>query len=272
MDIKTPNRPQPEQKPEQKPVIQLSGVSQSFIVGSDKADVLKDVNFALNDKTFNIVYGQSGSGKSTLLNVLTGLQKPTTGNVVFAGKALYKLDPDELAHFRANEIGIVYQDDFWVKSLNVIENVSMPLYFSGHSRSSAEGLAMGALEKVGMADKAKKHPALLSGGEQKLVVMARAIVNDPHFIIADEPTGSLDSVNGDKIMSLLKRFHTLLGRTIILVTHNMEYIPLADRLLRIEDGQVTDTKNDADITATANKLLLDMKKRIDSLARTERHV
>lgn len=259
-------------KPEPRPVIELRGVNQSFVVGNDKADILKNVSFQLEDKTFNIVYGPSGSGKSTLLNILTGILKPTTGNVVFAGKELYKLSPDELAHFRANEIGIVYQDDFWVKSLDVIENVSMPLYFSGHSRASATELAMEALDKVGIADLAKKSPALLSGGEQKLAIMARAIVNDPHFIIADEPTGSLDSVNGDKIMGMLKRFHTLLGRTIILVTHNLEYVPLANRLLRIEDGRIIDVKSDADIRATTNKMLIEMKSRIDRYAETRRNV
>jgi len=255
----------------QKIIVDLQEVNQTFAVGNDKADVLKDVSFKLKDNTFNIIYGASGSGKSTLLNVLTGLQKPTSGNAVFNGKALYKLDPDELAYFRANEIGIVYQEDFWVKSLNVIENVSMPLYFSGHSLSSASELAMEALTKVGMADYAKKNPSLLSGGEQKRIVMARALVNDPHFIIADEPTGSLDSANGDMIMGLLQRCRTLLGRTIILVTHNMEYIPLADHLLSIEDGRIIETTNSADIATTANKLLIDMKKRIDKLEKMEHH-
>jgi ABC-type lipoprotein export system ATPase subunit len=252
-------------------IVDLSRVNQSFNIGNDKADVLKDVNFKLTDNTFNIIYGASGSGKSTLLNVLTGLQKPTTGHVVFNGKALYTLDSDALAYFRANEIGIVYQEDFWVKSLNVIENVSIPLYFSGHSRSSAMELATEALAKVGMVDYAKKNPSLLSGGEQKRIVMARALVNDPHFIIADEPTGSLDSANGDMIMSLLQRCRTILGRTIILVTHNMEYIPLADHLLSIQDGHITETTNNADIATTANKLLTDMKKRIDKLANMEHH-
>ncbi len=252
-------------------IVDLKGINQSFDVGKDKVDVLKDVNSQLKDNTFNIIYGASGSGKSTLLNVLTGLQKPTTGNAVFNGKALYKLNSDELAYFRANEIGIVYQEDFWVKSLNVLENVSMPLYFSGHSRASATELAMLALAKVGMADYAKKNPSLLSGGEQKRIVMARALVNDPHFIIADEPTGSLDSANGDMIMGLLQRCRTLLGRTIILVTHNIEYIPLANHLLSIEDGRIIETTNDADIATTADKLLIDMKKRIDKLSKSEHH-
>jgi len=252
-------------------IIDIKGVSQSFNLGEETVKILQKVDFALEDKTFNIIYGPSGSGKSTLLNILTGLQEPTTGSVEFDGKFLYKLSPDELAYFRANEIGIVYQQNFWVKSLNVIENVSMPLYFSGMSRSAAAKKAMQALETVEMQSYAKKHPGFLSGGEQQRIAMARALVNNPLFIIADEPTGNLDSKNGDMIMGLLQKCQTELGRTIILVTHNMEYIPLADRLLHIEDGVVTQTTHSTDIQTTADTLLLDMKHRIDRLAKVKKH-
>lgn len=254
-----------------KVVINVSGVSQSFEVGDERLHVLRDVTFLLKEQTFNIIYGPSGSGKSTLLNVLAGLQKPSVGNVLFAGKALYELTPDQLAHFRANMIGIVYQQNFWVKSLNVIENVAMPLYFSGCPKGVARKAALEALEKVGMTDYANKYPTLMSGGEQQRVAMARAIVNNPMFIIADEPTGNLDSANGDMIMGLLQRFKTELGRTIILVTHNMEYIPLADHLLNIKDGNIIETTDDTNITKTADKLILDMKHRIDHLSKVKNH-
>lgn len=254
-----------------KTIIDISGVNQSFTVGEEKVTILKDINFSLKENTFNIIYGPSGSGKSTLLNVLTGLQKPTTGNVIFNGNNLYNLNPDELAHFRANEIGIVYQQNFWVKSLNILENVSLPLYFSGYSRQESSKKALEALEKVGMAGYAKKRPTFLSGGEQQRVVMARALANNPLFIIADEPTGSLDSTNGDKMMDLLQKCQSELGKTIVLVSHNMEYIPLADHLLRIEDGHIIETINDSDIRTTADKMLLDMKGRIDRLARIKHH-
>lgn len=248
-------------------LIDINSVNQSFNIGDERIHVLKNVDFKIKSRTFNIIYGQSGSGKSTLLNILTGLQKPSDGHILFNGSPLYELPPDELAYFRANEIGIVYQQDYWVKSLTVAENVSMPLYFSGHSRSSAMGLAMNALDRVGMSDYAKKYPTMLSGGEQKRIVLARAIVNDPHVIVADEPTGSLDSNNGDKVIDLLHRFQSLLGRTIILVTHNMEYIPLADHLFNIRDGSIIETENSADITKTASELMHDMKKRIDLMTK-----
>lgn len=258
-------------EPNQKIIVDVQGVNQSFEFGDEKVDVLKDISFQIKANTFNIIYGPSGSGKSTLLNALTGLQKPSTGKVMFNGSDLYDLPPDELAHFRTNEIGIVYQQNFWVKSLNVLENVSMPLYFAGYSRVSAAKIAIEALTKVGMAEYAKKHPSMLSGGEQQRIVMARALANNPLFIIADEPTGSLDSANGDMIMDLLEKCQTELFRTIVLVSHNMEYIPLADHLLHIEDGRIIETTKNVDIANTADKLLTDMRQRINRLSKAKRH-
>lgn len=254
-----------------KSIIDVSHVNQSFEIGDETVDILKGVDFSIKEGTFNIIYGPSGSGKSTLLNVLTGLQKPSSGDVTFDGKDLYELTPDKLAHFRANEIGIVYQQNFWVKSLNVIENVSMPLYFTGHSKAAAAKKAMSALELVEMADFAKKRPVLLSGGEQQRIAMARALVNNPLFIIADEPTGNLDSTNGDMIMGLLQKCQTDLERTIILVTHNMEYIPLADHLLHIDDGHVVETMHQG-VAAIAEGLLDDMRSRITRLAKGKHNV
>lgn len=254
-----------------KVIIDVKGVSQSFDIGEETIQVLKKVDFEIKENTFNIIYGPSGSGKSTLLNILTGLQKPTTGTIKFDGKQLYELNPDQLAYFRAFDIGIVYQQNFWVKSLNVAENIAMPLYYSGITRSEAMKKASAALARVNMAGYEKKHPGLLSGGEQQRIAMARALVNDPLFIIADEPTGSLDSKNGDMIMNLLQKCRDELGRTIILVTHNMEYLPLADHLLHIEDGLVTQTTQDDDIQTIADGLLRDMKHRIDTIAKARKH-
>lgn len=258
------------QAPRPKTIVDVKNVSQSFQIGEDPIHVLKKVDFELYEKTFNIIYGPSGSGKSTLLNILTGLQKPSTGEVVFAGKHLYELSPDELAYFRAVEIGIVYQQNYWVKSLNVVENVALPLWFSGMSRGQALKKASSMLDTVHMTGYEKKHPGLLSGGEQQRIATARALINDPLFIIADEPTGSLDSKNGDMIMQLLERCRDEMGRTLILVTHNMEYLPLADHLLHIEDGLVVQTTQHQNIHNVTNGLLNDMKKRINKL-QAEKH-
>jgi len=246
-------------------VIQASSIEQTFVVGDETINVLKKADFKIANNTFNILYGQSGSGKSTMLNILTGLQRPSSGVVHFEGQDVYKLKPNDLAYFRANRIGIVYQQNFWVKSLSVIENVSMPLYFLGYSKQDAAKKALAALEMIKMQDYANKYPVLLSGGEQQRVAVARAIVNDPLFIIADEPTGSLDSASGDMIMNLLHDAKVNYGRTIILVTHNMEYLPLADHLLHIQDGVVEEV-GERDIKGATDSLINNMRERIARLA------
>lgn len=247
-------------------LIDAQNVHQTFVVNKTPLPILHDISFQMHPHSFNIIYGPSGSGKSTLLNILTGLQRPTTGSITFSGQDIYGLKPDALAHFRARHIGIVYQQNYWVKSLSVIDNVSMPAYFLGHSRKEAHEKALHSLERVGMQSYAKKYPSRLSGGEQQRVAMARALVNDPLFIIADEPTGSLDSKNGVMIMNLLKKANTDQRRTIILVTHNMEYLPLADHLLHIEDGQVKELKG-KNIQETTDELMREMQQRIAQLSK-----
>lgn len=250
------------------PIVKATGIQQDFTVGEETFSVLKKADFAINNNTFNIIYGQSGSGKSTMLNILTGLQRPSKGEVHFEGEDVYKLSPNDLAYFRANRIGIVYQQNFWVKSLNVIENVSMPLYFLGHSKSMAAKKAIAALEMINMQEYAKKYPVLLSGGEQQRIAVARAIVNDPMFIIADEPTGSLDSTSGDMIMNLLHDAQVNYGRTIILVTHNMEYLPLADHLLHVQDGIVEEVP-ETNIQEATDTLIKNMRERITHLSQVK---
>lgn len=245
--------------------IKVRDIEQEFATGDEKVTVLKKVSCDITENSFTIIYGASGSGKSTLLNILSGLQRPTKGTITFEDQDIYKLGADEVAHFRANKIGIVYQTNYWVKSLNVIENVSMPLYFLGYSRAQAAKLAMLALERVNMQDYAKKYPILLSGGEQQRIGLARALANDPLFIIADEPTGSLDSKNGDQVMSVLRQAQSEFKRTVILVTHNMEYLPLADSLLHIQDGILTSMQGSS-IKETTDELIDATRKRIHDLA------
>jgi ABC-type lipoprotein export system ATPase subunit len=243
-------------------IIQATDISQEFRIGEEVVKPISNASFELLESSFNIIYGPSGSGKSTLLNILTGLQRPTTGKVTFDGRDVYDLLPDELAFYRATRLGIVYQTNYWVHSLNAVENVSVPLYFLGYSRQRAAEVAQFALEQVEMGGYAKKYPILLSGGEQQRIAMARALVSSPLFIIADEPTGSLDSTNGDKIMNLLREAQQKNNRTIILVTHNMEYLPLADHLLHIEDGHVQELRHES-IKKTTDALFRQMQERIE---------
>lgn len=260
----------PAVSPKTPGIIELHNVQQQFIVGEERLEVLKSADFSIKANSFTIIFGPSGSGKSTLLNVLAGLQAPSAGEVLVGGKNIYRMSQNEIAHFRANRIGFVHQANYWVKSLNAIENVSVPLYFLGYSRAKAEKLAMLALERVGMTSYAHKYPIMLSGGEQQRISMARAVANDPLFIIADEPTGNLDSESGDAIMDFLLNCQTEFQRTIILVTHNMEYISLADNLLKIQDGVVEDVP-DGNTEQVTNLLIKDIKGRIDHLAQVKKH-
>ena len=186
------------------------------------------------------------------------------------GKPLYEQNADELAHFRAKKIGFIHQTNHWIQSLNVIENISIPLYFLGYSKLNARKLAEIALDRVKMGRYANLNPRLLSGGEQQRIAAARALANDPLFIIADEPTGNLDSENANMIMNLLVNAQTEFRRTIILVTHNLEYVPLADQLLKIQDGYVEDIHS-KDLETTVNVLLSDMMQRIDNLSKMKKN-
>ncbi len=251
-------------------VIHVKNIQQTYEVGDESLPILRKVDFSIQPGSFTLIFGSSGSGKSTLLNVLAGLQPPSTGSVIIEDQDIYSLSPDELAHFRANKIGFMHQTNHWIKSLNVIENVSLPLYFLGYSKVEAEKLALKSLDRVNMGSYAKKSPLILSGGEQQRIGMARALANDPLFIIADEPTGNLDTDNGDTIMNLLLECQTELQRTIILVTHNLEYIALADHLLRIHDGKVEDIPS-SDTKEVTNVLLKGIEDRVQHLREARKH-
>ncbi len=161
-------------------------------------------------------------------------------------------------------MGIVYQTNYWVKSLSVLDNISLPLYFQGETKESANVRAKQALSQVNMSEFANKYPILLSGGEQQRIAMARAIIADPPVIIADEPTGNLDSNNGDLIIGLLQKFQKEQSKTIILVTHNMEYLHIANHLLEVQDGKVEQIE-EAKISQTVGAMLKDTQKRITKL-------
>lgn len=217
-------------------MIEATDIDKQFVLPNETVHALKSVSFKVPHNSFTLIYGPSGSGKSTLLNILVGLDEPTSGRIVINDQDLYTLDRDERANFRARTLGMVYQTNYWVNSLSVLQNVSMPLYLAGYSYKEAAKLAEEKLVRVGMQDYMKQHPTVLSGGQQQRVSMARALVANPDLIVADEPTGNLDTKNGDMIMSLLSELKNEMNKTIILVTHNLEYLPLSDYRIRIKDG------------------------------------
>ena len=190
---------------------------------------------------FITIMGQSGSGKSTLLSVLGGMNHPTSGEVEMAGVKLYQLPGEKLADFRAQNLGFVFQSFHLIPYLTAIENVMLPLAIVKMSTKAEKSAArQGALERVGLGAKLERLPNQLSGGEQERVAIARAIVNNPHILLADEPTGNLDSKTSDEVMALFRELNAA-GQTVVMVTHNPENGAYADRTIHLKDGIVVDS-------------------------------
>lgn len=231
--------------------------------------ILKDINFKIHQGSFTVFFGPSGSGKTTILNMMMGLLKPSSGKVLIAGQDMYALDQNERAKFRAKNFGIVYQTNNWISSLNVIENIAMPLYLTGMDRQSAMDEALDSLKRVGL-DKYKNYqPQVLSIGQQQRISMARAVVSIPLLLVADEPTGNLDAKNGDMIMNLITSYRNDHNSTIILVTHNSEYLPLSDHRLYIEDGAIKEELGgyEGDINEKLINIALAMNKKKTKLVK-----
>jgi len=224
-------------------LIELEGVKKSYQQGSRKVEVLKGVDLFVGEGEFVAVVGPSGSGKSTLLNIIGGLDRPTQGRVMVAGEEISRMDEEALARWRGRNIGFVFQFFQLLPTLTALENVMLPMELMGTFKGRRKERAMELLEMVGLADRAHHLPGELSGGEQQRVALARALVNDPPIILADEPTGNLDSVSGARVMRALSQFHRQ-GKTIVLVTHQMKLAQEADRVLQLQDGVL----NEPDIT------------------------
>lgn len=220
--------------------ITINQVTKRFLATGHADDVLRHVSFHIPRGSFTILFGPSGSGKTTLINLIAGLLEPTSGSVTVEGQDIYRLDADERALFRAQHMGIFHQTNYWMHSLDVIENVAMPLYLSGSPKEQALAAARTSLERVGMEDFAHAAPFYLSGGQQQEVSLARSLVANAEIILADEPTGNLDSKSGRHVMDLLSRAHDEFHCTVVLITHNLEYLTYGTNHLFINDGIVTE--------------------------------
>lgn len=218
------------------PLVSFKNVSHDFRAVDGTVSVLKDINFSVSPGSFTIIYGPSGSGKTTILNMILGLLPPTKGKVMAAGQSLYGLSQDGRAKFRAVHYGVVSQVNNWVLSLDVQENVALPLYLSGVPRHDALKRAAASIERVGLAKYMHYNPAVLSIGQQQRISMARATVKTPQLLIADEPTGNLDTKNGDMIIRLMTSFRNHGNTAVILVTHNLDYLSLSSHRLFLKDG------------------------------------
>lgn len=218
-------------------VLELTDIFKSFHVGENEVEIIKGVSFTVNEGDFVIIFGPSGCGKSTILNMLLGLEEPTKGIVSFLNENLYAGDDDARAQIRKKKVGMVYQQSNWVKALNVIENVYFPLTLRGLSLEEREHKAWEMLKLVGMEQGAYQLPTELSSGQQQRVSLARALIADPVLLVADEPTGNLDSKASVEIMDLFRQFHQK-GKTVIMVTHDLEYLKYATRSINVSDGLV----------------------------------
>jgi len=229
-------------KPESKheTIIKVKGVAKDFAVGKNTITALKNIDLEVKSTDFIVIFGPSGCGKSTLFNIILGLDEPTKGEVTIRDTKIYKLGDDERSKFRAKKIGMVYQMPQWIKSLNVIENVAFPLIVEGMKEKDAIVKAHHTLSDLHIADLSKQLPTQLSGGEQQRVGLARALVSNPWIIMADEPTGNLDTTSGDQIMSILTELNVKSKRTIMMVTHNGAYWDCGTRRIGMRDGQITE--------------------------------
>jgi putative ABC transport system ATP-binding protein len=220
-------------------MIELRGVSKTVSSGGHPLTILHPLDYTIPSGSFVAIVGPSGSGKSTLLGLLAGLDAPTTGQIVIDGEDITRLSEDGLARLRGRAIGFVFQFFHLVPSLTALENVLVPMEIAG--RRGAASRAAALLDEVGLTDRAHHYPSQLSGGEQQRIAIARALANEPPIVLADEPTGNLDSTTGHHIMELLLRVRRTRKSTLVLVTHDAELAGLADVRLVLRDGRQVET-------------------------------
>lgn len=241
-------------------IIKIWDVSKSFDVGMQKVKVLKGITFNVKINDFLIIFGPSGCGKSTLLHTILGLEEPSSGYISYLGKDIYETalekmtTDDERADFRKLNVGMVYQQANWIKSLNVWENIAFPLTLLGIDKVERKNKALETLKEVEMLDWADYKPMQLSSGQQQKIALARALISNPKLIIADEPTGNLDFDSGQELMKLLTKLNTEKQKTIIMVTHDLEYLKYAKTTVKMFDGQVIGIYNGTEEKIMAKKI------------------
>lgn len=233
------------------PLISITDLTKTYIMGTQRVDALKNVSLDIYDNEFVALMGASGSGKSTLMNLLGCLDSPTSGHYLLKNEDVSGMTDAELAEVRNRMIGFVFQTFNLLPRLSALENVALPLIYAGVSKRQRIERAKEVLEQVGLADRATHTPNELSGGQRQRVAIARALVNDPAIILADEPTGNLDTKTSVEIMEIFERLHDA-GNTIIIVTHEPDISEHAHRIIRLRDGEVEKDIINENVTRTDN--------------------
>ena len=221
-------------------ILKVENLKRVYGTGASKVVALDNVSFTVEKGEFVSIVGASGSGKSTLLHLIGGVDRPTSGKVFINDEDIYKLNNDDLTIFRRRQIGLIYQFYNLIPILNVIENISLPLELDGRKPDKKDLNEM--IELLGLENRQSHLPSQLSGGEQQRVSIGRALITRPSLILADEPTGNLDSKASEEIVSLLKKTNKKYNQTIIMITHNLEIAKMTDRIITIEDGRIVDDK------------------------------
>jgi len=224
----------------QEPLIRAEDLHRDYQMGQTTVRALDGVDLTVEEGEFLSILGPSGSGKSTLLHLLGGLERPTTGRIWVGGREVTALDENQLATYRRQEVGFVFQAFNLVSTMTALQNVAFPMYFARVPRAERRERARRLLQGVDLADRMDHQPTELSGGEQQRVAIARALANDPCIILADEPTGNLDSQTGAEVMQVLERLNQQQGRTIIVVSHDPTVMDFVKRSIHLLDGQLTD--------------------------------
>jgi putative ABC transport system ATP-binding protein len=225
-------------KSSKKTIIQLKNVWKTYYMGEVSLDVLKGVNVEINRGEFVVIIGPSGSGKSTMMNQVGVLDTPTKGQIFLKGTDIATLSESDLAQLRGKTIGFVFQQFNLIPTLTALENVTLPTIFQNTPEAERIKRAEMLLTRMGIGDRMHHRPNELSGGQQQRVAIARSLVNDPEIILADEPTGNLDSKSGKQVMEMLARLHTEEGKTVILVTHDIDLVKYSQKTIHLKDGEV----------------------------------